>query len=97
MADKLEIVIPAGTGGEGLAGSLTVFETRTGAVVHQVSDTWQVHSLAYSPDGQRIAQIRLPEICANVCFGGARRNRLVITCSQYLMSIYVTATGMQRP
>ena len=24
----------------------------------------------FSPDGQRIGQIRLPEICSNVCFGG---------------------------
>jgi WD40 repeat protein len=47
--------LAAGTGGDGLAGSLTVFETRTGAVVHQVSDTWQVHSLAYSPDGRSLA------------------------------------------
>ena len=47
--------LAAGTGGEGLAGSLTVFETRAGAVVHQVSDTWQVHSLAYSPDGRSLA------------------------------------------
>ena len=25
----------------------------------------------YAPDGTRIGQIHLPEICANLCFGGA--------------------------
>ena len=33
----------------------------------------------FAPDGQRIGQIRLPEICSNVCFGGAKRNRLFMT------------------
>ena len=37
--------------------------------------------------------IRLPEICANLCFGGARRNRLFMTASQSLYSIYVGVSG----
>ena len=35
-------------------------------------------------DGERIGMIRLPETCANVCFGGARRNRLFMAASQSL-------------
>ena len=30
----------------------------------------------FAPDGERIGMILLPEICANVCFGGTKRNRL---------------------
>ena len=30
-----------------------------------------------APDGDTIGVIRLPEVCANVCFGGAKRNRFV--------------------
>jgi gluconolactonase len=37
--------------------------------------------------------IRLPENCANVCFGGTKRNRLFMAASQSLYSIYVNTTG----
>ena len=47
----------------------------------------------FAPDGQRIGQIVLPEICSNVCFGGPKRNRLFMTASQSLYSVYVEAVG----
>ena len=47
----------------------------------------------FAPDGQRIGLIRLPEICSNVCFGGARRNRLFMTASQSLYAVYVETRG----
>jgi len=47
----------------------------------------------FSPDGARIGQILLPEICSNVCFGGTRRNRLFMTGSQSLYSVYVETQG----
>jgi gluconolactonase len=37
--------------------------------------------------------ILLPEICANVCFGGPRRNRLFMAASQSLYAVYVEAIG----
>ena len=46
-----------------------------------------------APNGDRIGMIRLPETCANVCFGGARRNRLFMTASESLYSVYVETTG----
>ena len=46
-----------------------------------------------APDGEAIGVIRLPEICANVCFGGPRRNRLFMTASQSLYSVYVGVQG----
>jgi gluconolactonase len=47
----------------------------------------------FSPDGARIGQIRLPEICSNVCFGGSKRNRLFMTASQSLYAVYVETRG----
>jgi gluconolactonase len=46
-----------------------------------------------APSGERIGMIRLPETCANVCFGGPRRNRLFMTASQSLYAVYVETTG----
>jgi gluconolactonase len=46
-----------------------------------------------SPQGQTIGVIRLPEICANLCFGGSKRNRLFMAGSQSLYSIYVGTQG----
>ena len=46
-----------------------------------------------TPEGQVIGNIRLPELCANVCFGGAKRNRLFMTASQSLYAVYVNTTG----
>jgi gluconolactonase len=47
----------------------------------------------FAPDGVRIGQILLPEICSNVCFGGPRRNRLFMTASQSLYAVYVETQG----
>ena len=46
-----------------------------------------------APNGDRIGMIRLPETCANVCFGGGRRNRLFMTASESLYTVYVETTG----
>jgi gluconolactonase len=47
----------------------------------------------FAPDGGRIGQIRLPETCANVCFGGKKRNRLFMAASQSLYAVYVETQG----
>lgn len=47
----------------------------------------------FAPDGQRIGLILLPEICSNVCFGGAKRNRLFMTAGQSLYTVYTEALG----
>ena len=47
----------------------------------------------FAPDGTRIGLIKLPEICSNVCFGGAKRNRLFMTASQSLYAVYTGGAG----
>lgn len=51
----------------------------------------------YAPDGTRIGQIHLPEICANLCFGGALKNRLFMAGSQSLYAVYIETAGAQHP
>jgi gluconolactonase len=36
----------------------------------------------------------LPERCANVCFGGVKRNRLFMAASQSVYALYVEAQGV---
>ena len=47
----------------------------------------------FAPDGDRIGQIVLPEICSNLCFGGQNRDRLFMTASQSVYAMYVNARG----
>ncbi len=50
----------------------------------------------YSAAGQPLAHIHLPERCANLCFGGARGNRLFMASSHSLYALYVNARGVIR-
>ena len=47
----------------------------------------------FAPDGERIGQILLPENCANLCFGGKKRNRLFMAASQSVYAVYTEAIG----
>ncbi|MFN7998117.1 MAG: SMP-30/gluconolactonase/LRE family protein [Bryobacteraceae bacterium] len=47
----------------------------------------------FAPSGERIGQILLPEPCANVCFGGSKRNLLFMTAAQSLYALYVETRG----
>jgi len=47
----------------------------------------------FAPDGKLIGKILLPETCANLCFGGTKRNRLFMAASQSLYSLYVNTQG----
>ena len=50
--------------------------------------------LVFAPDGAKIGRIALPERCANVCFGGLKRNRLFMAASQSLYAVYVNTHGV---
>jgi gluconolactonase len=47
----------------------------------------------YSPAGEKLGQIHLPETCSNLCFGGPKRNRLFMTATSSLYSLFVEAQG----
>jgi gluconolactonase len=48
----------------------------------------------FSPAGEPLGHIHLPERCANVCFGGAKRNRLFMAASHSLYALYVNTRGL---
>ena len=49
--------------------------------------------VVYAPDGVMIGRIALPERCANLCFGGVKRNRLFMAASQSIYALYVNTQG----
>ncbi len=51
----------------------------------------------FAPDATLIGKIHLPETCANLCFGGPKKNRLFMAASQSLYALYVNAQGAQLP
>ena len=51
--------------------------------------------MVFNPAGTAIGRIRLPERCANLCFGGAKGNRLFMAASQSLYALYVNTRGCQ--
>lgn len=51
----------------------------------------------YSPEGDLLGRIHLPEPCSNLCFGGRLKNRLFMTASQSIYALYVETRGAQWP
>ena len=47
----------------------------------------------WNPSGTLLGRVRLPEACANVAFGGPKRNRLFMAASQSLYAVYVNTQG----
>lgn len=50
--------------------------------------------MVFAPDATPIGHIALPERCANLCFGGPKRNRLFMAASQSVYSLYVNTQGV---
>jgi gluconolactonase len=49
--------------------------------------------MVFNPAGKAIGHIRLPERCANLCFGGAKKNRLFMASCHSLYALYVETQG----
>jgi gluconolactonase len=49
--------------------------------------------MVFNPAGKAIAFIKLPERCANLCFGGPKNNRLYMASCHSLYAYYVEAFG----
>ena len=47
----------------------------------------------YDPDGTLIGKVRVPEVVANVCFGGPKRNRLYVCATTSLYAVYLFTNG----
>ena len=50
----------------------------------------------YDPDGTLLGRIRVPEVVANITFGGPRRNRMFLAATTSMYSLLMSVTGAQR-
>ncbi|MBX3576287.1 MAG: SMP-30/gluconolactonase/LRE family protein [Rhizobiaceae bacterium] len=53
--------------------------------------------ICLASSGDALGKIRIPTMVSNLTFGGPRRNRLFITATDRLFSVFVATTGAQRP
>jgi len=51
----------------------------------------------YAPDGDLIGKVHLPEGCANLCFGGRKKDRLFMCASTSVYALYVNGKGAMVP
>ena len=51
----------------------------------------------YTPSGELLGKIHIPETVANLCFGGQQRNRLYICGSTSLYAVYTSVQGAMKP
>ena len=51
--------------------------------------------MIFTAEGKPIGKISLPERCANVCFGGIKRNRLFMAASHSIYSLFVGTQGVK--
>ena len=49
----------------------------------------------YEPEGNLIGLIRVPDVVANVCFGGPARNRLFICATGAVYAVYLLTNGVK--
>jgi gluconolactonase len=50
-------------------------------------------ALVFNPAAKLIGRIRPPAVCANLAFGGPKRNRLFMAASQFLYMLEGAAPG----
>lgn len=53
--------------------------------------------ICFAPDGAKLGKIKVPQMVANITFGGPKRNRLFITATKSLYAVYLATTGAQVP
>lgn len=51
----------------------------------------------HAPDGVLLGKVRVPEVVANVCFGGPKLNRLFICATTSLYAVYLNTRAAPRP
>jgi gluconolactonase len=51
--------------------------------------------VCYAPDGSLLGQVVVPEVVANVCFGGPKFNRLFICATTSLYAVFLNTRGAQ--
>ena len=94
-------VFDVGADGASLSGGAVFAESKIGMFdglrVDTQGNVWTSSGdgvRCYAPDGTLIGIIKIPEVVANCCFGGAKRNRLFICGTTSLYSVYLNTQGV---
>ena len=66
-------------------------------MVTRSSDPAEDGVRCYAPDGDLIGKVHLPEGCANLCFGGKKKDRLFMTASTSVYALYINGKGAMMP
>ncbi len=74
-----------------IAGNLWCGFGSTGAIAADPSELDGVR--VFDPSGTVLGHIHLPERCANLCFGGAKNNRLFMASSHSVYALFVNTQG----
>lgn len=53
--------------------------------------------ICIGPDGTALGKVKVPQMVANLTFGGPKRNRLFITATKSVYSVFLGTTGVQQP
>jgi gluconolactonase len=90
---------------DGLLSGGSIFATCTkgvhdGFCLDEAGRVWAsasdgVH--CYDPDGSLIGKVLIPEVVANLAFGGPKRNRLFICATTSLYSVFLPVNGAPLP
>jgi gluconolactonase len=90
-----------GVGADGALSGRGIFATCTAGLFDgfRADDEGRIWASAadgvhcYDPDGTLIGKLHVPEVVANVAFGGRRRNQLFITATTSVYTLLVGARG----
>ncbi len=90
-----------GAGGRPLGPARLFAESTAGLFdgfhIHTKAHIWTSAEDGVHADATLIGKFKIPEVVANVCFGGPKRNRLYICATSLLYAICVNARGASWP
>ena len=93
-------VFDVGADGQNLSGGAVFADSVIGMFdglrVDRLGNVWTSSGdgvRCYAADGVLLGIVKIPEVVANCCFGGAKRNRLFICGTTSLYSVYLNTRG----
>lgn len=96
----MEFAVAAGGGvGGGRVLARVSAGVPDGLRVDEFGNLWVTSAIGvevFAPDGTALGSINLPEPAANLCFGGAKGNRLFIAASSSIYAVYTATSGAGR-
>ena len=90
----------AGTVGEGRVFAVIENGVPDGLRADEMGNLWVSSAIGvhvFAPDGTALGILHIPETVSNLTFGGPKNNRLFITATKSVYSVFTAVRGAQRP